>query len=71
MENASFRQEISLLGCFCYTQHDFATAVDLIGRGVAHPASNWLIERPLSAGDMSFKELLAGTAPVTKIVLRP
>lgn len=69
--NYVIRQEISLLGCFCYTQHDFATAVELVGQGIAQPASNWLIERPLSAGDMSFKELLAGTAPVTKIVLRP
>lgn len=69
--NYVIRQEISLLGCFCYTQQDFATAVALVGQGIAQPASNWLIERPLSDGDMSFKELLAGTAPVTKIVLRP
>lgn len=69
--NYVIRQEINLQGCFCYTQHDFATAVELISRGIAQPASNWLVERPLSAGDMSFQELLAGKAPVTKIVLLP
>lgn len=69
--NYIIRQEIKLVGSFCYSHEDFTTAVNLIIDGEVVPSSDWLIERPLSAGRESFEELLAGTAPVTKIVLIP
>ena len=69
--NYIIRQEIRLMGSFCYSREAFATAVDLISRHVVKATPDWLIERPLSDGKMSFEELLAGTSPVTKIVLIP
>ncbi|MFM2309231.1 MAG: hypothetical protein RLY87_1352 [Chloroflexota bacterium] len=69
--NYIIRQEITLKGSFCYSREAFTTAVDLISRHVVKATPDWLIERPLSDGRMSFEELLAGTAPVTKIILKP
>jgi len=69
--NYIIRQEIHLIGSFCYTREAFSTAVDLISRHIVKPTPEWLVERPLSAGQASIEELLAGTAPVTKIVLIP
>ena len=69
--NYIIRQEIRLIGSFCYSREAFTTAVDLIARHVVKATPDWLIERPMSDGRMSFEELLAGTAPVTKIVLKP
>jgi threonine dehydrogenase-like Zn-dependent dehydrogenase len=69
--NYIIRQEIKLFGSFCYSPEDFTTAVNLIIDGEVVPSSDWLVERPLTAGRDSFEELLAGTAPVTKIVLIP
>ena len=69
--NYIIRQEIHLIGSFCYTREAFSTAVDLISRHIVKPTAEWLVERPLSAGQTSIEELIAGTAPVTKIVLIP
>jgi len=69
--NYIIRQEIHLIGSFCYTREAFSTAVDLISRHIVKPTAEWLVERPLSAGQSSIEELIAGTAPVTKIVLIP
>lgn len=69
--NYIIRQEITLVGSFCYSREDFTTAVDMISRGLVAPSHEWLIERPLSQGQMSFEELIAGKAEYTKIVLIP
>lgn len=69
--NYLIRSEITLTGSFCYSREAFTTAVDLIARQAIKASPDWLIERPLAAGPESFEELLAGTAPVTKIVLLP
>ncbi len=69
--NYIIRQEIRLLGSFCYSREAFTTAVDLIARHLVKATPDWVVERPLADGQMSFEELLAGTAPVTKIVLLP
>jgi threonine dehydrogenase-like Zn-dependent dehydrogenase len=67
--NYLIRQEISVSGSFAYTDSDFAKAVDLLARGVVHPGTDWLEERPLRDGPSAFAELVDGKARVAKIVL--
>ena len=43
----------------------------MISRGLVTPGHDWLVERPLSQGQASFEELIAGKAEYTKIVLIP
>lgn len=69
--NYIIRQEITLVGSFCYSREDFTTAVDMISRHHVVPNHDWLIERPLSQGQASFEELLAGKAEYSKIILIP
>jgi threonine dehydrogenase-like Zn-dependent dehydrogenase len=67
--NYIIRQEVAITGSFSYTPADFARALELLSRGVAKPAPDWLETRPLSAGPDSFAELVDGRAAATKIVL--
>jgi threonine dehydrogenase-like Zn-dependent dehydrogenase len=69
--NYLVRQEITLQGTFAYTPEDFAAALELLAGGLVTPDPSWLEERPLAAGGTAFAELVAGTAQVAKIVLRP
>lgn len=69
--NYIIRQEVTITGSFAYTNEDFAQAIDLLAREIVRPADDWLAVRPLSAGPMSFAELVDGTAAAAKIVLTP
>jgi len=69
--NYMIRQEITVIGSFAYTEADFATALDLLVRGVVQPSPDWLEERPLSAGPSAFAELVDGKTRAAKIVLTP
>jgi threonine dehydrogenase-like Zn-dependent dehydrogenase len=69
--NYLIRQEITITGCFGYTQQDFAQAFELLQAGTLQPQSAWLEERELAAGPAAFAELVKGTARAAKIVLHP
>ena len=68
--NYLVRQEIAVTGSFAYTPADFEQAFDFLVQGLLHADPSWLEERPLAEGAKAFEELIAGTAPVTKIILR-
>lgn len=68
--NYLVRQEITIRGSFSYDQSDFKRAFDLLAHGLLQAGTDWLEERPLSAGASSFAELVAGQVAATKIVLR-
>jgi threonine dehydrogenase-like Zn-dependent dehydrogenase len=76
--NYIVRQEISVTGCFAYTQSDFKRALDLlvrsahppVGKGFRFPSWSWLEERPLAQGGEAFADLVEGKAAAAKIVLR-
>ncbi len=69
--NAVVRDETSVVGSFCYTDHNFSRAVQLVNDGHAFPAHRgWLDLRPLEAGDAAFREQARGPAPYAKILLR-
>jgi L-iditol 2-dehydrogenase len=68
--NYLIRQEITLIGSFCYTQEQYAQALSMLAAGIVLPDSSWLDERPLAEGGEAFAELVAGRATATKIVLR-
>ena len=69
--NYLVRQEITISGSFAYTGPDFSIALELLKAGRLQPEANWLEERPLAAGPLSFAELVRGEALAAKIVLRP
>ncbi len=69
--NYLIRQEISVIGTFGYTKADFASALTLLEQKEVQPTSDWLDERPLSAGRESFEELINGTSKFAKIILHP
>ena len=60
-------QEISFQGTYCYQNKDFATALDLLTKGIIK-ADFWTDKRPLEAGVQSFWDVHNGTAP-PKIIL--
>ncbi len=69
--NAIVRDETSVVGSFCYTDHNFSRAVQLVNDGQAFPSNRgWLDVRPLEAGDAAFREQARGPAPYAKILLR-
>jgi threonine dehydrogenase-like Zn-dependent dehydrogenase len=68
--NYLVRQEITIRGSFSYDQSDFKHAFDFLAQGLLQSGTDWLEERPLSAGASSFAELVAGQVTATKIVLR-
>jgi threonine dehydrogenase-like Zn-dependent dehydrogenase len=67
--NYLIRQEITVLGSFCYSLEQYARALGMLAAGGVQADDSWLEERPLSAGADSFAELVDGRARATKIVL--
>lgn len=63
-------QEITLVGCYCYTHLDFIETVDALAAGHLG-ALGWIEERPLAEGAQAFRDLDAGSVAAAKIVLRP
>lgn len=64
------RREIIVRGCFCYTQANFAAAVELLARG-AIGLDPWIVEAPLEEGGAWFEHLIAAPGAVAKVLLRP
>ena len=61
-------QEVTLVGSYCYTHHDFVEVVAALAAG-HFGGLGWYEERPLSAGSVAFRDLDAGTVAAAKIVL--
>src|SRR5437879_9741431 len=68
--NYLIRQEVTIIGSFAYTHHDFGSAMTMLNADKLQPEAYWLEERPLAEGPAAFAELTRGTARATKIVLR-
>jgi threonine dehydrogenase-like Zn-dependent dehydrogenase len=66
--NHFIRNEIRVLGSFCYTRQDFHDAVRLLTEG-AITEEGWTEIRPLSEGDQAFKDLTQGRVHQGKILL--
>jgi threonine dehydrogenase-like Zn-dependent dehydrogenase len=66
--NHFIRNEIRVLGSFCYTPQDFHDAVRLLSEG-AITEEGWTEIRPLSDGDQAFKDLTEGKVHKGKILL--
>ena len=64
---ALVRSEKSVRGTFCYSNDEFAAAIDLAGR----VDLDWATEFPLGDGVQIFTELMNGRTDVTKAVLTP
>ncbi|UVI28535.1 zinc-dependent alcohol dehydrogenase [Paenibacillus spongiae] len=64
------RQEITILGSFCYTREDFSDAVALLVSGRV-TEEGWTEIRPLSEGGNAFAELVSGRVHHGKIILDP
>lgn len=63
-------QEITLMGCYCYTPQDFQhTVAALAHRRLG--ALGWIEQRPLSEGPAAFAAIDAGQTAAAKIILRP
>jgi len=62
------RNEIQILGSFCYTHHDFAASVDLLVSGRV-TESGWTEVRPFDAAGNAFADLVAGRVTSGKILL--
>ncbi|GMA95400.1 hypothetical protein GCM10025881_22240 [Pseudolysinimonas kribbensis] len=56
-----------MIGSFCYTDADFAAAVELVG----HVRREWYEVRPLSEGVEAFTRLLTTVPTTIKTVLVP
>lgn len=61
------RNEKRVIGSFCYTDADFAAAVELVG----HVRREWYEVRPLSEGVEAFTRLLTTVPTTIKTVLVP
>ncbi len=68
--NYTIRQEIEILGSFCYSRQDFQDAVDLLIAGKI-TETGWTEIRPLAEGFQAFAHLVAGEVTSGKIVLKP
>lgn len=65
------RREVTLHGCFCYSQADFQEAVGLLAQGSIH-LGPWIIEAPLSQGGEWFERLSSeNPGKVAKVLLTP
>jgi threonine dehydrogenase-like Zn-dependent dehydrogenase len=69
--NRLVRDEVEVVGSFCYRDQDFTVARDLVQSGALPAPEGWLDVRPLAAGDEAFREQAVGAAPFAKIVLEP
>jgi threonine dehydrogenase-like Zn-dependent dehydrogenase len=68
--NHLIRNEIEILGSFCYSADDFHDAVALLTSGRI-TEQGWTEIRPMSEGEQAFAELVAGRVTNGKIFLRP
>ncbi|BBH24597.1 galactitol-1-phosphate 5-dehydrogenase [Paenibacillus baekrokdamisoli] len=68
--NHVIRNEIEILGSFCYTRQDFQDAVDLLIAGKI-TETGWTEIRPLSEGFQAFAQLVDGKVTSGKILLKP
>lgn len=66
--NDLIRNEIRVLGSFCYTNEDFHDAVKLLSEGIVSE-QGWTEVRKLSEGDRAFKDLTGGRVHNGKILL--
>ncbi|MCQ6559815.1 zinc-dependent alcohol dehydrogenase [Paenibacillus mendelii] len=64
------RQEITILGSFCYSREDFNDAVALLVSGRI-TEEGWTEIRPLSEGGGAFADLVSGRVHHGKIILDP
>lgn len=64
------RREIRLQTSFTYTDRDYATAFELVGRGAAD-FTPWTDVVPLAEGQRAFERLVTDPADRVKIALRP
>ena len=60
-------QEVTFAGTYCYTPEDFATALELLTKGIVRN-KEWIDVRPLEQGAQSFQDIHNGT-PFAKIIL--
>ena len=61
-------QEITLVGCYCYTHVDFIETVAALAAGRLGPLA-WVEERPFAEGVQAFRDLDAGRVSAAKIAL--
>ena len=64
------RRELTLQGAYSYRPVDFAAALQRLAEGQMH-LRGCTVEAELAAGSEWFPRLLAGTATVAKVLLRP
>jgi threonine dehydrogenase-like Zn-dependent dehydrogenase len=69
--NRIVRDEVEVVGSFCYRDQDFTVARDLVDADALPKAVGWIDRRPLGDGDAAFREQAMGPAPFAKIVLEP
>lgn len=67
--NAMVRNEVDVVGSFCYTDHEFRTAASLLALGRVPERSEWIDVRPMAEGNLAFREQALGAAPYSKIIL--
>lgn len=68
--NLIVRDEVEILGSFCYSDQEFAQAVFLINDWRMNLSGDWLDVRPVVQGPESFAEQAGKSAPFAKIVLQ-
>ena len=68
--NHLIRFEIEIKGSFCYSEQDFADALQLLTAGKVSE-KGWSVIRHLNDGPDSFAELTSGKSGVGKILLQP
>lgn len=69
--NEIVRFEKQLIGSFAYSDEDFRRAVALADVGFIEAKSGWLDIRGMDRGQASFTEQSLGSAPFSKVLLRP
>ncbi|MFC4597685.1 zinc-dependent alcohol dehydrogenase [Cohnella hongkongensis] len=67
--NLAIRNEIAMLGAFCYDSADFAAALEWLRTGRVHLADGLHLSG-LENGKACFEQLLSGPNPYTKILLK-
>ncbi|MCY0880132.1 MAG: zinc-binding dehydrogenase [Firmicutes bacterium] len=67
--NQVVRDEIEVVGSFCYTDEEFSRAVALVNAGSLPADGRWLDVREMAQGPDAFREQAEGPAPFAKIVL--
>ncbi|WP_026703248.1 zinc-dependent alcohol dehydrogenase [Salibacterium aidingense] len=67
--NDFIRNEVTVLGSFCYSRQDFYDAVQLLEEGKVNPAG-WSEVRSLEDGQQAFMDLIEGRVKNSKIFLQ-